>query len=217
MHVSVTGATGYLGSALVPESLAVGHQVTGLARTEASALTALGADARHGNLDGLRAATTNGVVHLSFKHDLMADGGRVGRRGGRRQRGCTAHSTDAALSHPDPDRLRHWRLRSPRRRHQPLGPPSTPLMPPASTVWPSTKPQPVPGCTASTTRASRSASSPKAPAAASVSHRSRRPRPRTLGLLDGLDKGHYFTEGPTEGPAADTPSAPQAVSGCADG
>ncbi|MFK0192288.1 SDR family oxidoreductase [Kitasatospora sp. NPDC090308] len=81
MHVFVTGATGHLGSALVPELLAAGHRVTGLARSDASAtaLTALGADVRHGDLDdldGLRAAASaaDGVVHLAFKHEAMAQG-----------------------------------------------------------------------------------------------------------------------------------------------
>ncbi|RKE18021.1 SDR family oxidoreductase [Streptomyces sp. TLI_171] len=85
MRVFVTGATGHLGSALVPELLAAGHRVTGLARSDASAaaLTALGADVRRGDLDdldGLRAAATaaDGVVHLAFKHDLMAGGDYAG-------------------------------------------------------------------------------------------------------------------------------------------
>ncbi|RAJ35864.1 nucleoside-diphosphate-sugar epimerase [Kitasatospora sp. SolWspMP-SS2h] len=85
MRVFVTGATGHLGSALVPELLAAGHRVTGLARSDASAtaLTALGADVRRGDLDdldGLRAAASaaDGVVHLAFKHEAMLDGDYAG-------------------------------------------------------------------------------------------------------------------------------------------
>jgi nucleoside-diphosphate-sugar epimerase len=63
----------------VPELLRAGHQVVGLARSDdsAKALAAAGADVRRGDLDdldGLREAATraDGVIHLAFKHDLMA-------------------------------------------------------------------------------------------------------------------------------------------------
>jgi nucleoside-diphosphate-sugar epimerase len=81
MRVFVTGASGHIGSALVPELIKNGHEVVGLARSDRSAaiLKAAGAQACRGeldDLDGLReaAAAADGVVHLAFKHEAMQSG-----------------------------------------------------------------------------------------------------------------------------------------------
>src|SRR2546430_16671714 len=76
MRVFVTGASGWIGSAVVDELLAAGHQVTGLARSDesAAALDAKGALVRRGDLDdldGIRAGSeaAEAVIHLANKHD----------------------------------------------------------------------------------------------------------------------------------------------------
>jgi len=81
MRVFVTGASGHIASAVIPELLDNGHQVLGLARsdTSAAAVAALGAEVRRGDLDdleGLReaAAESDGVIHLAFKHEAMRTG-----------------------------------------------------------------------------------------------------------------------------------------------
>src|SRR6202163_1375972 len=82
MHVLVTGGTGHAGSYIIPELIAAGHEVTGLARsdTAAAALSALGAKVRRGSLedlDGLKeaAADSDGVIHVAPRLDLLPSGG----------------------------------------------------------------------------------------------------------------------------------------------
>jgi nucleoside-diphosphate-sugar epimerase len=95
MRVFVTGASGHLGSAIVPELIAAGHEVVGLARsdTAAAAVSERGAAVHRGDLDDLEglkeaAAGCDGVIHLAFDHEKMFSGDHV-----------AAVATDLAVVH----------------------------------------------------------------------------------------------------------------------
>src|ERR1700735_181806 len=85
MRVFVTGASGHVASAVIPELVTHHHQVVGLARSDAAAqaVAALGAEVRRGDLDDLDAlraetAAADGVIHLAFKHEAMRTGDFMG-------------------------------------------------------------------------------------------------------------------------------------------
>jgi nucleoside-diphosphate-sugar epimerase len=85
MRVFVTGASGHIGSAVVPELIQGGHEVVGLARSDASAaaVKAMGAEVRRGDLRDLTelraaAADADAVIHLAFDHETMMAGDFAG-------------------------------------------------------------------------------------------------------------------------------------------
>lgn len=85
MRIFITGASGHIASAVIPELLNHGHQVLGLARSEASAkvVSGLGAEVLRGDMDDLdalraAAAESDGAIHLAFKHEAMQTGDFMG-------------------------------------------------------------------------------------------------------------------------------------------
>jgi len=105
MRIFVTGASGWIGSAVVPELLGAGHEVVGLARSETSAqrLEAAGALVYRGDLDdadGLAKAASDseGVIHLAFQHEV-AFGGNFAAAGAADRRAVEAMG--AALADSD--------------------------------------------------------------------------------------------------------------------
>ena len=106
MRIFVTGASGWIGSAVVPELLGAGHDVIGLARSEASAqaLEEAGAAVRRGDLDdpdglAMAAADADGVIHLAFQHEIAFAGGNFAAAAAADRRAVAAMG--AALADSD--------------------------------------------------------------------------------------------------------------------
>jgi nucleoside-diphosphate-sugar epimerase len=136
MRVFVTGATGFIGSAVVRELLDAGHQVTGLARSEkaAAALAAAGAGVLRGSLedtDGLREAAANadGVIHAGYIHDFSptanpaaaaaVDGAAIAAFGEALTGSGKALVVAGALPPPGPGQVCTEELRAPEHPHYP--------------------------------------------------------------------------------------------------
>jgi nucleoside-diphosphate-sugar epimerase len=105
MRIFVTGASGWIGSAVVPELLGAGHEVVGLARSQASAqrLEAAGAMVQLGDIDDLdglaeTAADSDGVIHLAFQHELAFSGNFAAAATGDRR---AVEAMGAALADSD--------------------------------------------------------------------------------------------------------------------
>ena len=105
MRIFVTGASGWIGSAVVPELLGAGHEVVGLARSESSArrLEEAGAIVQRGDVDdpdGLAkaAADSDGVIHLAFQHELAWTGNFAGAAAADRR---AVEAMGAALAESD--------------------------------------------------------------------------------------------------------------------
>jgi nucleoside-diphosphate-sugar epimerase len=106
MKIFVTGASGWIGSAVVPELLEAGHDVVGLARSDASAqkLEAAGAGVQRGDLDdpeilAKAANESDGVIHLAFQHEVAFGEGNFAAAGAADRRAVEAMG--AALAGSD--------------------------------------------------------------------------------------------------------------------
>jgi nucleoside-diphosphate-sugar epimerase len=128
MRVFVTGAAGWIGSALVPELIGAGHEVTGLARSDASAaaLTGAGVRVHRGDLDdpgGLRGAAgaSDGVIHLAFNAGMVRSGDFQGAVDADRRAvaalGAALTGSDRVGPEPDAPGLDPAAARGPRALH----------------------------------------------------------------------------------------------------